>query len=48
MELRFVPMTFDFDIMLNYQLSQKFKLIRRNKFNYLIISLTFSRIKYLI
>jgi hypothetical protein len=38
-ESRFVPRTFDFDTMLNYQLSHKFKLIRRNKFNHLIISL---------
>ena len=31
---------FDSDIMLNYQLSQKLKLIRRGKFNHLTITLT--------
>jgi hypothetical protein len=39
MELRFDPMTFGSDTMLNYHLSQKFKLIRRGKFNHLIILL---------
>jgi hypothetical protein len=42
-ESRFDPMTFGFDTMLNYQLSQKLKLIKRCKFNHLIISLTFFR-----
>ena len=32
-------MTFDFDTMLNYQLSQKLKLIERYKFNHLLIIL---------
>jgi hypothetical protein len=41
-ESRFDPMTFDFDTMLNYQLSQKLKLIRRGKFNHLTITLTIS------
>jgi hypothetical protein len=36
-------MTFDFDTMLNYKLSQKLKLIGRGKFNHLIISLTLYR-----
>jgi hypothetical protein len=40
MELRFNPMTFGSNIMLNYQLFQKFKLIGRDKFNHLIITLT--------
>jgi hypothetical protein len=40
MELRFDPKTFGADTMLNYQLSQKLKLIGRDKFNHLIISLT--------
>jgi hypothetical protein len=39
-ESRFNFMTFDSDIMLNYQLSQKFKLVGRDKFNYIIITLT--------
>ena len=39
-KLRFNPMTFGSDTMLNYQLSQKFKLIGRGKFNHLIITLT--------
>ena len=39
-ESRFELKTFDFYIMLNYHLSQKFKLIKRNRFNYLIITLT--------
>jgi hypothetical protein len=40
MGLRFDPRTFGFDTMLNYYLFQKLKLIRRNKFNQLIITLT--------
>jgi hypothetical protein len=39
MELKFSPKIFDFDTMLNYQLSQKFKLIKIDKFNHLIITL---------
>jgi hypothetical protein len=39
MKSRFNYKTFTFDTMLNYQLSHKFKLIRKNKFNHLIISL---------
>jgi hypothetical protein len=37
---RFDLKTFGSDTMLNYQLSQKLKLIGRCKFNHLIISLT--------
>jgi hypothetical protein len=32
--------TFDFDIMLDHRLSRKLKLIRKDKFNYLINTLT--------
>ena len=39
-ESRFDPTTFDSDIMINYQLSQKFKQIGRCKFNHLTIILT--------
>ena len=39
-ESRFDPITFDFDTMLNYQLSQKLKLIGRGKFNHLTFTLT--------
>jgi hypothetical protein len=42
MELRFDPMTFGSDTKLNYQLSQKLKLIGRGKFNHLTIILTLS------
>jgi hypothetical protein len=38
-ESRFNPITFGSDTMLNYQLSQKLKLIGRDKFNRLIITL---------
>jgi hypothetical protein len=38
-ESRFELKTFGFHIMLNYHLSKKFKLIKINKFNYLIITL---------
>ena len=38
-ESMFDPMIFGFNIMLNYQLSHKFKLIRIGKFNNLIITL---------
>jgi hypothetical protein len=38
-ELRFEQRTFGSDIMLNYQLSQKLKLLGRSKFNHLIITL---------
>jgi hypothetical protein len=40
MESMFDPMTFNSNTMLNYQLSQKLKLIEKSKFNYLIITLT--------
>jgi hypothetical protein len=40
MESKFDFRTFGFDTMLNYHLFQKLKLIGRNKFNHLIISLT--------
>ena len=40
MKSRFEPMTFGYDIMLNYQLFQKLKLIGRGKFNHLTITLT--------
>ena len=39
-ESKFDPKTFDFDTILNYQLSQKLKLIGRDKFNHLINILT--------
>jgi hypothetical protein len=39
-ESRFEPKTFDFNAILNHQLSQKLKLIRNYKFNYLINTLT--------
>jgi hypothetical protein len=39
-ESRFELKTFDTDIILNFHLSQKFKLIQRGKFNYLINTLT--------
>jgi hypothetical protein len=44
-ESRFDPMTFGSDTILNYQLSQKLKLIGRGKFNHLTITLTKKRIK---
>ena len=37
---RFDPKTFDSDVMLNHHLSQKYKLIGRETFNHLIITLT--------
>jgi hypothetical protein len=40
MESRFDPMTFGADTMVNYQLSQKLKLIGKCKFNHLIIILS--------
>jgi hypothetical protein len=40
----FDPRIFGCDTILNYQLSQKLKLIRRSKFNYLIITLTFASV----
>ena len=40
MELMFEFSTFDFNIMWNYQLPQKLKLMRRGKLNNLIITLT--------
>jgi hypothetical protein len=39
-ESRFDSMTFGSDIMLDYQLSKKLKLIGSGKFNHLIITLT--------
>jgi hypothetical protein len=39
-EPRFELKTFDSDIMLNHHLSQKLKLIERDKFNHLINTLT--------
>jgi hypothetical protein len=39
-EPRFDLMTFDSDTMLIYHLSQKLKIIGRDKFNHLIITLT--------
>jgi hypothetical protein len=41
-KFRFELMTFDSNTMLNYQFSYKVKLIGRNKFNHLIITLTYS------
>jgi hypothetical protein len=46
MKLRFDSMTFGSDIMLNYQLSQKLKLIGKCEFNHLIISLTMPGITF--
>jgi hypothetical protein len=43
-KLRFDPKTFGCDTMLNYQLSQKVKLIGRGKFNYLTVILTFASV----
>jgi hypothetical protein len=43
---RFDPMTFGSDTMLNYQLSQKLKLIGNGKFNHLIITLTYTTPSY--
>jgi hypothetical protein len=43
-ESGFELMTSGFDIMLNHHLSQKFKLIGRDKFNHLIYILIFSLI----
>jgi hypothetical protein len=40
MESIFKSITFCFDTMLNYCLSQKFKLIGKDKFNHIIITLT--------
>jgi hypothetical protein len=40
MESRFELKTFDSDVMLNHQLSQKFKLKGKDKFNHLINTLT--------
>ena len=40
MESRFELKTFDSDIVLNHQVSQKLKLKKRDKFNYLINTLT--------
>ena len=39
MKLRFELRTFNSDTMLNHHLSHKLKLIERDKFNYLIITL---------
>jgi hypothetical protein len=41
-------MTFDFDSMINYYLSQKFKLIGKCKFNHLINILTIIYQHYLV
>jgi hypothetical protein len=38
-ELKFELITFSSDTMLNHHLSHKLKLIEKNKFNYLIITL---------
>ena len=38
-KLMFDPITFGSDTILNYKLSQKHKLIKRDKFNYLTITL---------
>ena len=46
-ESRFDPITFSFDIMINYHLSQKLKLIGRNKFNHLTITLTVPSFNFL-
>jgi hypothetical protein len=39
-ESGFAFRTLDFDIIINYHLSQKFKLIGNDKFNHLVITLT--------
>jgi hypothetical protein len=43
-ELKFDPMNFGYNTMLNYQLFQKLKLIGRSKLNNLIITLTLVRL----
>ena len=40
MESKFELKAFDFDTMLNYQLSKKLKLVGRDESNHLIITLT--------
>ena len=42
MEPRFKLRILGFDTILNYQLSKKLKVIEKDKFNYLIITLTLS------